>query len=411
MAGTLEANKLIAGVLTAGVIFVGASVLSDLLYHPVELAEPAYPVLTEEDTAVAEAEPEPQVEPLPVRLASASAADGEGAFRACAACHSVEQGGAHMVGPNLWDIVGAPIAAKDGFNYSDALAGKEGEWSWAKMDAWLENPNDWAPGTSMSYAGISDPQDRADMLVYLRSLAGTPAPLPEPEAADAAGGDAAPAEAAESDPGEAAPAEAASDAAEEAAVDDAAPATGDDAAAAEAAPADEATAEETASPANAGDEVGGDGGEMRTAAVTDAAADATVDGTAEVGASPLVQRVAAASVADGEGAFRACAACHTAEQGRPHRVGPNLWGVVGADIAGKDFGYSDVLAGKEGAWTLAKLDAWLADPMAWAEGTSMAYAGLQDPDQRAAVIAYLRSLAEDPVPLDEVAGETTAGGG
>ena len=70
-----------------------------------------------------------------------------------------------------------------------------------------------------------------------------------------------------------------------------------------------------------------------------------------------------------------------------------------------------MLAGKEGAWTLAKLDAWLENPMAWAEGTTMAYAGIQDPDQRAAVIAYLRSLAEDPVPLDEVAGETTAGGG
>ncbi|MFP4269941.1 MAG: c-type cytochrome, partial [Alphaproteobacteria bacterium] len=125
----------------------------------------------------------------------------------------------------------------------------------------------------------------------------------------------------------------------------------------------------------------------------------------------LVRRVASASVADGESAFSACAACHTAEQGRPDRVGPNLWGVVGADIAGKGFGYSDVLAGTEGVWTLEKLDAWLADPMAWAEGTTMAYAGIEDADERAAVIAYLRSLAEDPVPLEEVAGETTAPGG
>lgn len=187
MAGSLEANKLIAGVLTAGVIFVGASVLSDLLYHPTELAEPAYPVLDETATDVAEAEPEPEVEPLPVRLAAASAADGEGAFRACAACHTVEQGGAHRVGPNLWDVMGAPIAARDGFNYSDTLAGKEGEWTYAKMDAWLENPSEWAPGTSMSYAGINDPQNRADMIAYLRSLADEPEPLPEPEAAEADG--------------------------------------------------------------------------------------------------------------------------------------------------------------------------------------------------------------------------------
>jgi cytochrome c2 len=409
MAGTLEANKIIAGVLTAGVIFVGASVLSDLLYHPTQLAEPAYPVITEDATEMAEAEPEPQIEPLPVRLAAASAADGEGAFRACAACHSVEEGGANMVGPNLWNVMGAEIAAHEGFNYSDALAGKDGEWTWAKMDAWLENPNDWAPGTSMSYAGISDPQDRADMLAYLRTLATEPEPLPEPEAAEPED-DAAAAEgtgeteaaAADTGGGDAAPADA--ETAAEASADDAAgEASATDAADA----ASDAAGSDAASDA-ADSDAAGTGEATEMAAATDTGADTAVgDG----GGNALVQRVAAASVADGEGAFRACSACHTAEQGRPHRVGPNLWDIVGADIAGKDFGYSDVLAGKEGTWTLAKLDAWLENPMAWAEGTTMAYAGIQDPDQRAAVIAYLRSLAEDPVPLETVAGETPAQGG
>jgi cytochrome c len=397
MAGPLEANKIIAGVLTGGVIFVGASVLSDLLYHPDELAEPAFPIAVE-DTAVAEAEPEPETEPLPVRLAAASADDGQSAFRACAACHSVEQGGANMVGPNLWDVMGAEIAAHEGFGYSDALAGKEGEWTYDKMDAWLENPNEWAPGTSMSYAGISDPQDRADMILYLRSLAEDPVPLPEPEAAaaadTAAGEETATAEAADGDAAAGEPAEADQTAA---AQDGAAPAAED---------GDTAATDGTTAPAATEEATDAGTDEAQMAAATDAGADAGADG------NPLVQRVAAASVDAGEGAFRACAACHTVEEGRPHRIGPNLWNVVGADIAGKeDFGYSDVLAGKEGEWTLAKLDAWLANPMEWAEGTTMAYAGLQDPEERAAVIAYLRSLAEEPVPLEEVAGETTASGG
>jgi cytochrome c len=300
--------------------------------------------------------------------------------------------------------MGAPIAGADGFNYSDALAGKEGEWTWAKMDAWLENPADWAPGTSMSYAGIKDPQDRADMIAYLRSLAAEPLPLPEPETA--------PAEGAGTD--EASGSE---------------PATGDDAAAAEAAdpaagePADapaeeaagttEAAGEESEAAAAAGAADGGTAEETTVAATTPAdatpSAESAAPSAAPVAADPMVQRVAAASVADGEGGFRACAACHTAAEGRPHRVGPNLWDVFGREIAAlDDFGYSDALAGKEGRWTVATLDDWLADPAGWAKGTTMVYAGLKDPEERAAVIAYLHSLADAPAPLGAVKDEASA---
>lgn len=182
MAGSLETNKLIGAVLTAGIIAVASGVIADLLYRTPTLEQAAYPLLGDDtETAEADAEPEPTV-PLPVLLADASAEAGERAFRACAACHTVESGGANRVGPNLWGVLGRDIATKEDFRYSDVLSDKEGEWTYDNLDGFLAAPNTWAPGTSMSYAGISGDEARADMIVYLRSLADDPMPLPDPEA-------------------------------------------------------------------------------------------------------------------------------------------------------------------------------------------------------------------------------------
>ncbi len=117
-------------------------------------------------------------------------------------------------------------------------------------------------------------------------------------------------------------------------------------------------------------------------------------------ASPIVAMASAADPADGERLFRQCAACHVADQSGANRVGPGLWGVFGADIASHEgFNYSDALQGLEGEWTAEKLNAYLENPRAYAPGNRMAFAGLRSEEDRAAVIAYLHSLSEDPVPL------------
>lgn len=186
MAGTLETNKIIGAVLTAGVIFMASSVISDLLYRPGALEEHAFSIGGTDEGAVAEAvEAAPDV-PLEVRLASASADDGSRAFRACAACHTVDQGGPNRVGPNLWDVVGRDIGSHEGFNYSDAIGGHGGVWDYEALDGFLKKPSEWAPGTAMSYAGIADDAARADMIAYLRSLSAEPLPLPEAPAEGAA---------------------------------------------------------------------------------------------------------------------------------------------------------------------------------------------------------------------------------
>jgi cytochrome c len=111
-------------------------------------------------------------------LASATVEAGASVFKKCRACHTVDEGGPHRVGPNLWNTVGAPQAAKDGFTYSEALAGKGGTWTYEELNRFLINPKAYAPGTKMSFAGIRKAADRADVIVFLRSLSDSPPPLP-----------------------------------------------------------------------------------------------------------------------------------------------------------------------------------------------------------------------------------------
>lgn len=113
-------------------------------------------------------------------LAAADPAAGAKAIKKCTACHSLNQGGKNRLGPNLWDIVGRPIAAAAGYKYSNALKDKSGEtWSYDNLDAFLTKPKGWAPGTKMSFAGLKKPERRADLIAHLRSLSDSPAALPE----------------------------------------------------------------------------------------------------------------------------------------------------------------------------------------------------------------------------------------
>jgi cytochrome c len=97
----------------------------------------------------------------------------------CAACHNFEDGAPNKIGPNLWGVVGRDIAALPDFSYSSALSEKEGDWSYEALSEFVASPKGWAPGTKMTFAGLKKPQDRADLILYLRSLSGSPEPLPE----------------------------------------------------------------------------------------------------------------------------------------------------------------------------------------------------------------------------------------
>jgi len=120
-------------------------------------------------------------------LPTADVAKGAEVFKKCAACHTINQGGANGIGPNLWHTLGEGVGqGKGGFAFSDALKGVGGTWDFDKMNAWLTSPRKFANGTKMTFAGLSNPQDRANVIAYMNSQ-GSNLPLPAAPAPGAEG--------------------------------------------------------------------------------------------------------------------------------------------------------------------------------------------------------------------------------
>lgn len=137
-------------------------------------------------------------------------------------------------------------------------------------------------------------------------------------------------------------------------------------------------------------------------ATPEGAAPAADKAAAPTGPAPIAPLLAAASPENGQKVAKACAACHSFDKGGANKVGPNLYGTVGAQKGHiQGFSYSDALVKTGGSWTYDELNKFLYDPKGYAPGTKMTFAGLKKDEDRAAVIAYLRSLADSPQPLPQ----------
>lgn len=178
-------NTIAGWVLGGGIVLLGATLVTGEYFTAERPETMGYPIQGVEEGGEGGAASE---QPIAHFLQSADAGRGQRVFAKCAACHTVTPGGPAGVGPNVHGIMGAAVASR-GFAYSEALRSKGGQWTWDAMSEWLRSPRAFAPGTKMTFAGLSDPQDRADLMVYLNAQ-GSNLPLPPAPAAGAAAGEA-----------------------------------------------------------------------------------------------------------------------------------------------------------------------------------------------------------------------------
>ncbi len=175
----IETNKILGAVFGTLLFVVGVKVVAEGLFSAHAPAVPGYDLpAAEEASAGGGGAPAAPSEPLPVLLASADVAKGQAAAKKCASCHTFDKGGANKVGPNLYGIVGRPVASHEGFNYSAAMKAHGGDWTYEALNDFIHNPKKATPGTIMAFAGISSDKERADLLAYLRTLSDNPVALP-----------------------------------------------------------------------------------------------------------------------------------------------------------------------------------------------------------------------------------------
>jgi cytochrome c len=174
----LEFNKICAAVLVAGIVASLSGFVAMKLTASEPLKQNAYKIEGVASSGGGEAAPE-KPQPILDLIASADAAKGQQIAKVCASCHNLEKGGPNgAMAPNLAGVVGRAKGSHPGFEYSDAMKKKGGDWTYEDLNQFLWKPQGFVSGTKMTFAGLKKPEERAAVIAYLRSLSDSPPALP-----------------------------------------------------------------------------------------------------------------------------------------------------------------------------------------------------------------------------------------
>jgi cytochrome c len=183
---SFEINKILGALLGTCLVLVATHIASGAIFESGAPAKPGYEIAVQETQPQGgTAEAKPADVPIENLLASASVDKGSQVAKQCGVCHNFAKGQGNKIGPDLYGVVGRPIASDAGFSYSAPLKAKGGTWSFDELNKWLTKPSSDVPGTAMTFAGLTSEKQRADVIAYLNSLSDKPLPLPTAQAAPA----------------------------------------------------------------------------------------------------------------------------------------------------------------------------------------------------------------------------------
>jgi cytochrome c len=174
-----ELNKILGAGLFACLCLLSLNIAAGAVFAPAKPAKPGMEVVVQEAAPAGGAAPAAAEEPIEKLLAAATIEKGENAAKKCAACHTFAKGEPNRVGPNLYGVMGRDRGSVAGFNYSAGMKAKPGKWTVEDMNAFLQNPKGFVPGTSMSFAGVPRGTERADLITFLNAKSDSPIQLPK----------------------------------------------------------------------------------------------------------------------------------------------------------------------------------------------------------------------------------------
>ena len=174
-------NKIIVSIVLAVILVLGINKITEVIFYVEKPEKSAYQVTSvttvTNTTSTETSSVNSDSGDIMALFASTSADDGAKVWKKCAACHSIEQGGANKIGPALGGVLGRQSGSISNYKYSKAMAAHGKIWSFDEMNNFLIKPKNWIKGTKMSFAGLKNAKDRAAVILFMNKNSDSPLPI------------------------------------------------------------------------------------------------------------------------------------------------------------------------------------------------------------------------------------------